>query len=115
VTSGHDITCDAREDSTNAWSVVVRGEVDMTTAPRLAGVLDDAIDKGAHLVVVQLEHVSFIDSSGLSVLLKSADRLAAGGGQLFLEGATPVVERILKVSGVIERLRRDPEAPEDDA
>jgi len=78
----------------------------MTTAPQLAAVLDDAIDKGAHLIVVRLEHVSFIDSSGLGVLLRSADRLAAAGGQLFLEGATPVVERLLKVSGIIEQLRR---------
>jgi anti-anti-sigma factor len=106
VANGHDISCDATHDGNFAWSVVVRGEVDMTTAPRLASTLDDAIGKGARLIVVRLEHVTFIDSSGLGVLLKGADRIAAEGGQLFVEGASAVVERLLKVSGVIERLRR---------
>jgi anti-anti-sigma factor len=109
VTNSHEITCDARNDSTNAWSILVRGEVDMATAPRLADVIDDTIGKGAHVIIVRLEHVSFIDSAGLGVLLKGAQRLEAVGGKLFLEGATPVVERILKVSGIIERLRRDTE------
>ncbi len=106
MTNGHDITCDAQEDGTNAWSIVVRGELDMLTAPQLASVLDDTISKDARLIIVRLEHVSFIDSSGLRVLLKAADQLAASGGQLFLEGATPVVERMLKVSGILERLSR---------
>jgi anti-anti-sigma factor len=79
----------------------------MGTAPQLADTIDDTIAEGAHVIIVRLEHVSFIDSAGLRVLLKGADRLAAGGGQLFLEGATPVVERMLKVSGVMERLRRN--------
>jgi anti-sigma B factor antagonist len=109
VFNGHEITCDARHDSGNAWSILVRGEVDMATAPRLADVIDDTIAKGAHVIVVRLDHVSFIDSAGLGVLLKGALRLEAGGGQLFLEGATPVVERMLKVSGITERLRRHTE------
>ncbi len=81
----------------------------MGTAPRLAGAIDDTIAKGAHLIVVRLEHVSFIDSSGLRVLLSGADQIAEGGGQLFVEGATPVVERLLEVSGIIDRLRRKAE------
>jgi anti-anti-sigma factor len=107
VTNGHEITCDARQDGSNAWSILVRGEIDMATAPRLADAIDGTIREGAHVIVVRLEHVSFIDSAGLGVLLKGAAQLEAGGGRLFVEGATPVVERMLKVSGVIERLRRD--------
>jgi anti-anti-sigma factor len=109
VTNRHEITCDARNDGSNAWSILVRGEVDMATAPRLADVIDDTIANGAQVIVVRLEHVSFIDSSGLGVLLKGANRLEAVGGRLFLEGATPVVERLLKVSGITERLSRKSE------
>jgi anti-anti-sigma factor len=107
VTDGHEISCDARSDGSNAWSVLVRGEVDMATAPRLAEALDATIADGAHVIVVRLEHVSFIDSAGLGVVLKGAQRLEGVGGQLFLQGATPVVERMLKVSGISERFRRN--------
>jgi anti-anti-sigma factor len=109
VANGHEISCDARNDEGDAWSVLVRGEVDMATAPQLAEVIDDTIAKRAHVIVVRLEHVSFIDSAGLGVLLKGAQRIEALGGHLYLEGATPVVERMLKVSGVNERLRRNAE------
>jgi anti-anti-sigma factor len=109
VTNRHDITCTTREDRTGAWSILVRGEVDMATAPQLAATIDDTIAKGAHVIIVRLDHVSFIDSAGLGTLLAGADRCAANGGQLSVEGATPVVERILKVAGLTERLCRKPD------
>ena len=43
----------------------------------------------------------------LGVLLKGALQLEAGGGRLLVDGATPVVERMLEVSGILERLRPD--------
>ena len=83
--------------------------MDMATAPQLAATIDDTIAKGAHVIIVRLDHVSFIDSAGLGTLLKGADRCAANGGELSVEGATPVVERLLKVAGVAERLCRKPD------
>jgi len=80
----------------------------MSTAPQLAATIDETIAKGGHVIIVRLDHVSFIDSAGLGTLLKGADRCAADGGQLSVEGATPVVERILKVAGLTERLCRKP-------
>jgi anti-anti-sigma factor len=100
-----DLSCNTTNDG-SAWSVAVRGEVDIATAPQLADTLNETIENGARLIIVRLDHVTFIDSSGLSVILKAADRVANEGGQLFVEGASAVVERILKVSGVLERLRR---------
>jgi stage II sporulation protein AA (anti-sigma F factor antagonist) len=93
-------------ETVRAWSVVVRGEIDMETAERLEGVLDDVIAQGARLVTLDLEQVDFLDSSGLRVILGASNKLADHEGQLLLEGASSAVERVLELTGVIERLRQ---------
>jgi anti-sigma B factor antagonist len=93
--------------TTAAWSVTVRGELDASTAPRLASALDEIIDDGGRLLSVQLKETTFLDSSGLRVLVNAANKVADLGGQLFVEGASGAVQRVLEVTGVIERLRRE--------
>jgi anti-sigma B factor antagonist len=93
-------------ETVRAWSVVVRGEIDMQTAPKLEGAIDDVIAKGARLVTLDLEAVDFLDSSGLRVILAASNKLTELDGQLLLEGASSAVERVLELTGVIERLRQ---------
>jgi len=91
--------------SVRAWAVVVRGELDMQTAAQLERVLEDVIREGARLVTLDLEHVDFLDSSGLRVILAASNKLSEHDGKLLLEGASPAVERVLEVTGLIERLK----------
>lgn len=93
-------------ETVRAWSIVVRGEIDMQTATKLEDVLDVVIAKGARLVTLDLEQVDFLDSSGLRVILGASNKLADQDGQLLLEGASSAVERVLELTGVIERLRQ---------
>jgi anti-sigma B factor antagonist len=93
-------------ETTRAWSVVVRGEIDMETASQLERVLDEVVAKGALLVTLDLEGVDFLDSSGLRVILGASHKLTAQEGQLLIEGASSAVERVLEITGMIERLRQ---------
>jgi anti-anti-sigma factor len=93
-------------ETVRAWSVVVRGEIDMETASQLERVLDDVVGKGALLVTLDLEGVDFLDSSGLRVILGASNKLSTQEGQLLIEGASSAVERVLEITGVIERLRQ---------
>jgi len=93
------------EESPHAWSVLVRGEVDIGSASQLEAVLDDVIEKGALLVVLELEHVDFLDSSGLRVILAAANELKERDGSLVIGGASTAVLSVLGNTGVIDRLR----------
>ena len=93
-------------ETVRAWSVVVRGEIDMETAPQLERVLDEVVAKGALLVTLDLEGVDFLDSSGLRVILGASNKLNAQEGQLLIEGASSAVQRVLEITGIIERLRQ---------
>ena len=50
--------------------------------------------------------MEFLDSSGLRVILGASNKLSAQEGQLLIEGASSAVERVLEITGVIERLRQ---------
>ncbi len=82
--------------------VSVGGELDLTTAPELLQALTRLVDDGYHHLIVDLTGLDFCDSSGLSVLVRVKNRLDEVGGDVTLAGATPIVERVLEVSGLAE-------------
>jgi anti-sigma B factor antagonist len=81
--------------------IVVSGEVDIHTAPRLRQALDALIVAGAWKVVVDLQGVDFIDSSGLRVLLTARRRLEPNGGTLSLVCTQPRVLKVLEITGLL--------------
>lgn len=62
----------------------VGGEVDVYTAPRLRERLVELIDGGARSVIVDLNRVDFLDSTGLGVLVGALKRLRAVSGSFGL-------------------------------
>lgn len=90
------------------WRVRGRGELDVATASRLEAVLSPLVDSSASLVVLDLTDVSFLDSSGLRTIVRTATSLEDGGGRLVIDGASAAVSRVLEVTGLLERLRDQP-------
>jgi len=69
----------SRPDAVTAL-VEVAGEIDVATTPRLRSTLHDlADDEGVRFIVVDLDGVEFIDSSGLGVLIGCSRRLRSRG------------------------------------
>jgi anti-anti-sigma factor len=80
--------------------VTVGGEVDLETASQLGEHALEALrDVSAH-VVVDLAGVTFMDSTGLKVLLSIQRRAALAGGSFAVAGATRTVRRILALTGL---------------
>jgi anti-anti-sigma factor len=82
----------------------VSGEIDLGTAPQLESALSDAICDGTAAVTVDLSDVDFIDSTGVSVLVRSAHRAEQSGVMVRVEGAHGIVARVLRVTGVASYL-----------
>ncbi|PPK64984.1 STAS domain-containing protein [Actinokineospora auranticolor] len=83
--------------------IQAEGEIDLATAGELRDALDAvfATDHSSATVVVDLTGVTFMDSAGLSVLLRAAKRAKATGRQLTV-AAIPAgpVRRVLDLSGL---------------
>jgi anti-anti-sigma factor len=91
----------------HSYKVTARGELDIETAGALSEQLDALVERGARLVVLDASALEFVDSSGLRAIVSAANDLQASGGRLFIEGMSPAMARLLELSGLIDRFRRD--------
>jgi anti-anti-sigma factor len=85
--------------------VLVRGELDLATAPDLEGAVTAGLDAGKD-VVVDLRELDFMDSSGLRVLVAAHARARRDGGRFAIVRPLPggAVARILSVAGIEREL-----------
>jgi len=65
-------------------TILVEGDVEISTAPRLQADLRTALQSDAREVVVDLRDVTFIDSTGLGVLVNARQRARTDGKHLKL-------------------------------
>jgi anti-sigma B factor antagonist len=78
--------------------IEISGELHVSTAPELARGLDAALVGGATNVVLDLDAVGFIDSTGLSVLLNSLRGVDRRHGRMVLVVSNPTVLRLFEVT-----------------
>jgi anti-sigma B factor antagonist len=85
--------------------VSVSGELDLYTAERLRARIDEAGAVGADTILVDLSEVSFIDSTGLAVLVQETKRLEGRGHCLVVVTNDPRTRRVFEVTGLNQVLR----------
>jgi anti-anti-sigma factor len=79
--------------------VTLAGECDLHTGRQLRDVLTSEVTRGARRVILDLSELSFMDSTGMQVLLSVWTVLNVRGGALALVAPQPVVARILELTG----------------
>ncbi len=84
--------------------VTVTGELDLTTGSTLEERLGQLPETDAKLVIVDLRAVEFMDSTGLSVLVRAHQRAAETGNQFALVNGGSQVRRLLEITGITDRL-----------
>ena len=82
-----------------ATLVVLRGDLDLATAPELRECLVKVIDEGER-VVIDLEAVGFLDSAGLGILVGGLKRARTRGGELELVCTGQDVLKPLEITGL---------------
>ena len=80
------------------------GSLDMATAPRLDQQLIELHEAGWNLIVVDLGGLSFMDSSGLRLLLRWDAIARQDGFNLQFAPGPPPVQRVFELTGMTERL-----------
>lgn len=81
------------------------GELDMASAPLLAGALDGAELAPDTMIVLDLQSLQFIDSTGLRAILSLRERCRESGQQFAVTRGSPQVQRLLDITGVAEHLQ----------
>jgi anti-sigma B factor antagonist len=79
--------------------VDVEGEIDVYTAPRLRELLIELVNKKNYQLVVNMEKVEFLDSTGLGVLVGGLKRVRAHDGSLDLVCTQERILKIFRITG----------------
>jgi anti-sigma B factor antagonist len=93
------LVIDTTEDA-QTLTLAGRGEIDFATLDTLTSELVKAANSDVETVVVDLQQVTYIDSSGLGVLVGAHKRLKAQGRALVLRVADAEMIKLLKLTGL---------------
>ncbi|HWF55871.1 MAG TPA: STAS domain-containing protein [Solirubrobacteraceae bacterium] len=88
----------------DATMLVVTGELDLAASPTLEERLDHVFDGSTSQLIIDLRALEFIDSTGLSVLVKAHQRAEDAGRRFGLVNGGSQVRRLLSLTGIAERL-----------
>lgn len=91
-------------DEDRAVVIGVSGELDLASSPALEQALERGAAAHADLVIVDLRELEFMDSTGLSVLVRAHQRSTESGQRFGVVRGPQQVERLLTLTGVADRL-----------
>ncbi|MGH3504931.1 MAG: anti-sigma factor antagonist [Nocardioidaceae bacterium] len=94
-----DLTLDHRV-SGDQMIIDVGGEIDVYTAPKLRERLVTLINEGHYHIIVNLDGVDFLDSTGLGVLVGALKRVRAQGGALRLVCSHERLLKVFRITGL---------------
>lgn len=85
----------------NTLVVKIFGELDLVIADKLRNQIDEKLSEGTiKNLIINMEKVTFIDSSGLGMIIGRYKKITNYQGRMFIVGAQNNVEKILRFSGI---------------
>ncbi len=96
-----------RKDSPNV--LPLEGEIDLHVSPKVAETLRAIIDKKPAQLTVDLSRVTYMDSSGLAVLIEAMQNVGKYGGKFAIAGLSKDVQTIFEIARLDQVFRIFPD------
>jgi anti-sigma B factor antagonist len=87
-----------------ATVIAVSGELDLASSPALQEELDRVAGSDSQLLIIDLRELDFMDSTGLSILIRAHQAAEEAGHRLAIVNGSRQVRRLLSLTGVADRL-----------
>jgi anti-anti-sigma factor len=101
MTSPFEVTITERGEAVH---MTLRGELDISTAPRLEEDLRRVEAEAPPLLILDLAKLDFMDSTGLRILIAADSRAREAGRRLVIGKGNEMVQRVLRLTRLDERL-----------
>jgi anti-sigma B factor antagonist len=95
-----ELALNVHSDTPGFTVIEVSGEIDVYTAPKLRETLINLVEAGSYQLIVDMEGVEFLDSTGLGVLVGGLKRVRAQDGWIDLVCTQNRILRIFKITGL---------------
>jgi anti-sigma B factor antagonist len=97
-TNGSSATVTGSMDDPQSPVILIQGELDLASVESVRAGIEPFLAPGPSQVTFNLEKLTFMDSSGIALLVQSANRV----GKVELTNVSPIVRRVLEVTGLLE-------------
>ena len=87
-------------DTTSPTTVVLIGEIDISTSGRVREALIAISSSGENKVVIDMTNVTFMDSTGLAALVGPLKRFRSMNGEIVLRSPASGVKKVLEITGL---------------
>jgi anti-sigma B factor antagonist len=89
--------------------LLLEGEIDLHVSPTISASLQAMVKKKPKRLVVDLSRVSYIDSSGLAILIQAMQNVQEYGGKFALAGLQETVQTIFEIARLDQVFRIYPD------
>jgi anti-anti-sigma factor len=86
-------------DEGDTTVIVLNGKLDTNTSATAEGEINSLLDAGTNKLLINFEQLTYISSSGLRLLLATAKKLKASGGELKVCSLNEMATEVFEVSG----------------
>jgi len=94
-----DLSLETRQE--DGYTIVeVGGEIDVYTAPKLRDKITELVGSGSYRIVIDMERVDFLDSTGLGVLVGGLKKVRAHDGSMDLICTQERLLKIFRITGL---------------
>ena len=94
-----DFVISSAADQSGAHVVAIRGEIDIFTAPSVKLAAREAVFAGSRRIVLDLTETTFLDSTGLGVVIGLA-RLVRPDGEIAIVNVSPTIAKTFQITGL---------------
>jgi anti-sigma B factor antagonist len=95
-----ELTLNVHSGAPGSTVIAVGGEIDVYTAPKLREKLISLVESGSYHLILDMEGVEFLDSTGLGVLVGGLKRVRAHDGSLDLVCTQERILKIFRITGL---------------
>ncbi len=85
-----------------AAQVDVSGEIDVYTSPKVKEAINALIEEGHYNLIINLEQVRYIDSTGLGILIGALKKVREHSGNIFLVCVDQQIKKVFTITGLVK-------------
>ena len=90
----------AFNNESNVWDISLAGDLDIVSSVELKENVNVLLDREEKSIHINFEQLSYIDSTGLGVLISLLKRVKKNGNEIELTNAQPNISKLLKITGL---------------